>query len=177
MIAIFRRLRQRRGAPSPAPARAAPPAPRAAASDEPPAAWIHAVAPLFDERYYLSRNPAARGAGVPPIEHYLTVGWRRGADPAPWFSTDGYLEINGDVAQSALPPFVHYALYGRAEGRTILPTDDVGRRPAAPPAAAANAEPAISPNLLALRQSAPSDDASALASLAAYVDRRLTHLA
>lgn len=89
--------------------------------------FIRDIEPLVDERYYLSRYPHVRELGMTAAEHYVRLGWREGCDPAPWFSSEGYAEINADVSDGELPPLVHYVRFGRAEGRTIKPTDDVFR--------------------------------------------------
>ncbi|MEM0906857.1 MAG: hypothetical protein AAGJ94_05790 [Pseudomonadota bacterium] len=87
--------------------------------------YISIVEPLVDERYYLQRYPHVRELGLSAAEHYVRDGWRRGFDPAPWFSTEGYALINADVAKVNMAPLVHYAIHGRREGRTIMPTGDV----------------------------------------------------
>lgn len=133
-------------------------------------AWAAAIATLFDERYYLSKYPDVRLGELSGLDHYLRHGWRKGADPAPWFSSDGYVQINKDVAASELPPFVHYVLYGRAEGRTIAPTPDVvaGRGAAQGPPA-----PTAIPDLLALRNR---ESMIGNADIAAYTEQRLARL-
>ena len=37
--------------------------------------------PDFDASYYLSHNPDVAQAGVDPLAHYLTTGWKEGRDP------------------------------------------------------------------------------------------------
>ncbi|MEM9223617.1 MAG: hypothetical protein AAGB11_14645 [Pseudomonadota bacterium] len=88
---------------------------------------ISAIETLIDEAYYFHRYPEAHDTGMSAAEHYVYEGWRVGADPAPWFSSEGYLAINSDVAGNHMPPFVHYALFGRRERRTIMPTDGLLR--------------------------------------------------
>ena len=47
---------------------------------------------LFDTSYYLESNPDVAGAGINPLEHYLTWGAAEGRDPNPLFDTSYYLE-------------------------------------------------------------------------------------
>lgn len=113
-------------APSPWPRNVKPrrPSGRDAAADL-SSLWVSAIAPLFDQHYYVRRYADVPKANHGPVAHYVHTGWRLGYDPAPWFSTNAYLDINDDVRETDIPPFVHYVLYGRAEGRTIQPTADV----------------------------------------------------
>ncbi|MEM8551938.1 MAG: hypothetical protein AAGF45_06110 [Pseudomonadota bacterium] len=90
--------------------------------------FVAAIAPLVDERFYLAHYPDVRASGTPAALHYVREGWRRGYDPAPWFSSSDYAAINADVGDGEMPPFVHYALHGRGEGRTIMPTRHVRPR-------------------------------------------------
>lgn len=45
---------------------------------------------LFDEDWYLAAYPDVAGAGLDPIEHYLTVGAPKGYNPNPLFGTGFY---------------------------------------------------------------------------------------
>lgn len=89
--------------------------------------YVREIEALVDETYYLKRYPHVRELGMSAAEHYVRIGWREGHDPAPWFSSEGYAEINADVADGEMPPLVHYVRFGRAEGRTIMPTEHVYR--------------------------------------------------
>jgi GT2 family glycosyltransferase len=71
----------------------------------------------FDESYYLSINADVEKAGVDPLEHYCTLGWKELRNPSPIFSTAFYLASNPDVAQAGVNPFWHYIVAGKAEGR------------------------------------------------------------
>lgn len=74
----------------------------------------------FDESFYLNQfeeNPPAKA-----FEHYLETGWKRGLDPAPWFSTRAYLERYQDVRTQGMNPFRHYVNFGQAEGRLPEPS-------------------------------------------------------
>lgn len=55
---------------------------------------------LFDTDWYLKQYPDVTKSGLPPIEHYLRLGWRMGRDPSQQFSTHGYLSHYDDVCQS-----------------------------------------------------------------------------
>lgn len=74
---------------------------------------------LFDPDWYLTQHPELSGRRAPPLDHYLKVGWKRGADPSPYFDGARYLAANPDVAASGLNPLVHYALWGEKEGRSV----------------------------------------------------------
>ena len=54
--------------------------------------------PDFDPAYYLAHNPDVAAAGVDPLQHCLTYGWKEGRDPNAFFSTTYYLAQNPDVA-------------------------------------------------------------------------------
>jgi hypothetical protein len=73
--------------------------------------------PLFDQLYYLSRNPDVLQAGVDPLFHYNVVGWHEGRDPNAFFDTSGYLAVNKDVAANGGNPLEHYHNNGWHEGR------------------------------------------------------------
>ncbi|WP_076729351.1 glycosyltransferase [Methylobacterium radiotolerans] len=79
---------------------------------------------LFDEPWYLARNPDVASAGLDPLEHYFVNGAAEGRDPHPLFDTSWYLEQNPDVAASGRNPLEHYLLDGAAEGRDPHPLFD-----------------------------------------------------
>ncbi|MBE6501060.1 MAG: hypothetical protein E7Z79_01310 [Methanobrevibacter thaueri] len=54
-----------------------------------------------------------------PVNHYLNIGYTKGNDPGPDFSTDEYFECNQDVKRHGMNPLVHYERYGRNENRKI----------------------------------------------------------
>jgi hypothetical protein len=49
--------------------------------------------------------------------HYLSVGWKEGKNPSPFFDTEFYLENNPDVKNNDINPFCHYARWGKKEDR------------------------------------------------------------
>jgi chromosome segregation ATPase len=74
---------------------------------------------LFDEAWYLARNPDVRQSKVNPVQHYLRFGAAEGRDPGPAFSTKAYTLAYPDVAASRINPLMHYVSHGRKEGRTV----------------------------------------------------------
>lgn len=78
---------------------------------------INAIKAEFDHVFYNSEYPDVRVAGIDPVKHYWSIGWREGRDPVHWFSSAYYLEANPDVRDLDLNPFWHYVVAGRAEGR------------------------------------------------------------
>ncbi len=76
----------------------------------------------FDAAYYLAVNPDVAAQGIDPVAHYNKVGWRKGLDPSPLFSTRHYLAANPDVARAKINPFKHFITTGRREGRPSAPT-------------------------------------------------------
>ncbi|HEX2560700.1 hypothetical protein, partial [Phenylobacterium sp.] len=74
------------------------------------------VEPAFDRDYYLDLYADIAAAGLEPLTHYLTNGWREGRDPSPGFSTRHYLEAYPEVADAEINPLYHYLTIGRAAG-------------------------------------------------------------
>jgi hypothetical protein len=77
------------------------------------------VAAAFDADFYRARNPDIDEAGLDPLQHFLSGGWREGRDPTPDFSVRAYLDANEDVALLGLNPFLHWLTHGREEGRPL----------------------------------------------------------
>ncbi|MEM8663217.1 MAG: hypothetical protein AAGF49_03725 [Pseudomonadota bacterium] len=130
---------------------------------------IASIEALVDERYYFRCYPEARQAAQSAAEHYVHEGWRRGFNPAPWFSSEGYLLVNADVAGTGISPLAHYAIFGRREGRTIVPTGDVYQ----PKAERTLPLAPISLDLRALRRR---EENNWDAHIAQYTERRLAQL-
>src|ERR1043165_1561136 len=126
------------------------------------------IAPSFDAEYYLEAYSDVATAGVDPMDHYLTQGWREGRNPAATFDTTYYLESNPDVRDSGVCPLIHYVNSGAAEGR--LP-----RRPINPAREALNSalpkSERVKPWLRPLA-SAPLDDRTMRDALESLVDNR-----
>lgn len=136
--------------------------------------FISMIEPLVDSRFYFTRYPHVREAGVSAAAHYVREGWREGYDPAPWFSSEGYSQINADVSRGNMPPFVHYVIHGRREGRVIMPTDAVRQHNAEDAAPRAVASSAISQDLRTLRAH---EENNWDVHIGAYTERRLERLA
>lgn len=82
---------------------------------------------LFDEPYYLKKNPDVAAQGMDPIRHYLLHGATEHRKPNAFFSTAAYAQLNPDVTKSGLNPLVHYVMFGRDEGRPVPMLDTAAR--------------------------------------------------
>lgn len=71
----------------------------------------------FDGEYYLQTYADVKSAGIDPVWHYVTNGWKEGRDPNAAFSTDDYLAINSEIEGSDGNPFVHWIQSRRRESR------------------------------------------------------------
>ena len=60
-------------------------------------------------------------AGVNPLQHFNTFGWKEGRDPNAYFDTRGYLATYADVAAAGVNPFEHFMTFGWKEGRDPSP--------------------------------------------------------
>src|ERR1044072_8512269 len=74
-------------------------------------------APGFDPDFYKAQNPDVAAAGVDPLNHFRTVGWKEGRDPNPYFDIKGYLATYGDIKAAGVNPLDHYNNNGWKEGR------------------------------------------------------------
>ena len=72
---------------------------------------------LFDPVFYLARNPDVKAAGVDPLQHFLSTGYKEGRDPNALFSIKYYLANSPDVAAAGLNPLLHFETSGYLEGR------------------------------------------------------------
>lgn len=63
---------------------------------------------LYDERWYLARNPDVAQSKIDPAKHYLLMGGIEGRDPGPNFSSLAYLESYPDVRKRSINPLVHH---------------------------------------------------------------------
>ena len=84
---------------------------------EPLANVLAAASGLFDEKWYLQRNPDLVNADIRPVEHYMTSGWREGREPSGRFSGRDYLYLNPDIKYALVQPLSHFIFSGIAEGR------------------------------------------------------------
>jgi len=90
-------------------------------------AWLASLdsyGALFDRDWYLDRNPDVRRAGIDPLDHYRTYGWREGRSPHPLFDPAWYLKNNPDVRAADEEPLAHYLSRGWREGRAPHPLFD-----------------------------------------------------
>ncbi|WP_310621705.1 glycosyltransferase family protein [Flexibacterium corallicola] len=78
---------------------------------------VEVIKSFFDEVYYLGEYEDVKNAGVPPLEHYCSTGWKEGRNPCLSFSTQYYLSTNPDVEEAAINPLYHFLVAGEAEGR------------------------------------------------------------
>lgn len=72
---------------------------------------------LFDEKYYVKHYPEVKKFSLPPVYHYLKVGWKLGYNPSAKFDTQAYLSSYADVIRNN--PLIHYLTSGKKEHRTI----------------------------------------------------------
>ena len=82
---------------------------------------ILSTSALMDPSWYLARNADVAMAGMDPVLHYLTDGWREGRSPGPAFDGEAYLAANPDVKTAGLNPLVHFQQFGPAELRALMP--------------------------------------------------------
>jgi ubiquinone/menaquinone biosynthesis C-methylase UbiE/glycosyltransferase involved in cell wall biosynthesis len=82
---------------------------------------------IFDESHYLKQVPSAAESGITPLEHYRTIGWRKGHNPHALFDVGWYLSENRDVDEAGAEPLLHYLEQGWKEGRNPHPLFDVKR--------------------------------------------------
>lgn len=81
------------------------------------AAELATLAPFVDANWYRKQYQDVAGAGVDPLAHYASEGWREGRQPHPLFDPAYYLEINGDVRAAGVDPLRHYIESGWREER------------------------------------------------------------
>ena len=83
-----------------------------------------AGADLFDPAHYLDRNPDVAAAGIPPLDHYLSFGWREQRPPNSHFDDRHYRLQAGLDDQVAVSALAHFLAIGRAQGHVPLPAAD-----------------------------------------------------
>lgn len=79
----------------------------------------------FDKEWY--RKTYDIPDDVDCAEHYLNVGFLKGCDPSPNFSTYEYYEANSDVRNLKMNPLIHYELYGKKENRKLFLSDRINQ--------------------------------------------------
>ncbi len=81
-------------------------------------AQLLSVEILFDQDWYLSRNPDVAHSGANPIQHYFEFGASEGRNPHPLFDTKWYLSQYPDVTLTETNPLLHFIEFGANEGRS-----------------------------------------------------------
>ena len=76
---------------------------------------------LFSPFFYLTVYPDVQHAGIDPLKHFCTRGWKEGRSPSIDFDVKAYLRRHPDVARARINPLIHYIKNGKAEGRVIDP--------------------------------------------------------
>lgn len=78
---------------------------------------------LFDADWY--RTTYGFGEYLDAASHYLNVGWVKGYDPSPFFSTADYLDKNPDVKAANVNPLLHFEKFGLKENRYRVEIEQV----------------------------------------------------
>lgn len=74
----------------------------------------------FDSTWYeVTYGEDIKHSKLSPVAHYLEIGWQKGNDPSPRFSTSHYLKSNPDVVGMNICPLLHWKLKGRREKRML----------------------------------------------------------
>jgi len=82
------------------------------------AAERRALRDAFDAAHYLAVNGDVREAGLDPLIHYMSAGWREGRNPAPGFDAAWYAETHDIGDQN---PLLHWLRQGRDKGLATAP--------------------------------------------------------
>ncbi|MBF0098264.1 MAG: sulfotransferase family 2 domain-containing protein [Magnetococcales bacterium] len=69
-----------------------------------------AASNLFDRAYYLRTYPDVANAGVDPLQHFITFGWREARNPNAYFVTTHYLHQFPFLRTHEINPLLHYML-------------------------------------------------------------------
>lgn len=76
---------------------------------------------LFDEKWYLAKNPDVQQANMDSALHYLQFGGFEGRDPSPLFNSSYYLTCYPDVKKTGFNPLLHYLKHGKSAGYKSQP--------------------------------------------------------
>jgi Methyltransferase domain/Glycosyl transferases group 1 len=79
---------------------------------------------LFDEAYYLERNPEVAERRMNPLVHFVIAGAAEGRDPHPLFSTAFYVSQLPDLAARGQNALLHYLTQGWRTGCAPHPVFD-----------------------------------------------------
>lgn len=78
------------------------------------------VRPVFDAAFYRFVHRAlAHLDDAALLDHFLSIGWRAGADPNASFSTLHYRRTNPDVRDRGVNPILHHLRHGADEDRPV----------------------------------------------------------
>ncbi|GJD66304.1 glycoside hydrolase family 99-like domain-containing protein [Methylobacterium frigidaeris] len=79
--------------------------------------------PEFDMEFYLDRNQDIVTAGIDPVEHYISYGYREGRNPSEKFNTDYYVRryLGGHLDEC---PLLHYLKHRDDPGVHPGPNED-----------------------------------------------------
>lgn len=80
--------------------------------------------PLFDTYLYHKLYYPFSDCNMSCIDHYLTIGWKKGYYPSRRFDTEAYLTANKDVKEARVNPLIHYLLYGQHRKGVLVPKFD-----------------------------------------------------
>ena len=84
-----------------------------------------APAALFDQAFYLRRNPDVAATGSSPLTHYLHTGGREGRAPHPLLDPAAYeRQVGDELAATGLTALEHYLRLGAARGLAPHPLFD-----------------------------------------------------
>ncbi len=64
---------------------------------------------FFDAKWYLAENPDLKGIDIPLVEHFLSIGWKEGRDPSPYFNMKAYLAKHPEILPISMNPLIHMA--------------------------------------------------------------------
>ncbi len=86
--------------------------------------------PHFEPDFYLRNNPDVDDAGVDPMWHYYTVGWKECRNPSRDFDSCFYRQrhLLAESKFEALCPLLHYATVGRYAALSTSSTFEVAQR-------------------------------------------------
>ncbi len=62
---------------------------------------------FFDPEWYLEQNPDVEKAGINPLNHFITNGWKEGRNPSKHFDVNKYIEENPEMLPINMQPFLH----------------------------------------------------------------------
>jgi len=79
---------------------------------------------IFDQSWYVKTYHYKNDSSVDWMRYYNEIGWKKGEDPSPLFSTAEYLNTEAGLKEYFLStnqsPLIHYSLAGHSENRSIF---------------------------------------------------------